>query len=69
MNMIRDRNPEHWRLLIFYYNPDEPHLFVAKQFGTPVTLNFAKPMAWAVVGLTLAIPITGAIIDIVHSSR
>jgi uncharacterized membrane protein len=68
-NMLRDRNPKHWKLLIFYYNPDESRLFVAKRYGSPITLNFAKPMAWAIVGLTLAIPIIGAIIDIVHSGR
>jgi uncharacterized membrane protein len=67
--MLRDRNPKHWKLLIFYYNPDESSLFVAKRLGTPITLNFAKPMAWGIVGLTLAIPIIGAVIDGVHSVR
>jgi uncharacterized membrane protein len=67
--MLRDKNPKHWKLLVFYYNPDEPRLFVAKRTGAPLTLNFARPIAWAIVGLTLAIPVTGAIIEIVHSGR
>jgi len=67
--MIRDRNPKHWKLLIFYYNPDESHLFVAKRYGTPITLNFARPMAWVIVGLTFAIPIIGAMIAIVRPAN
>jgi uncharacterized membrane protein len=67
--MFRDRNPKHWRLWIFYYNPDQPRLFVAKRNGPPLTLNFARPMAWAIVGLVLAVPTIGAILDKVHSLR
>jgi uncharacterized membrane protein len=67
--MLRDKNPKHWKLLVFYYNPDQPRLFVAKRTGVPLTLNFARPMAWAIVGLTLVIPITGTFIEIVHSGR
>jgi uncharacterized membrane protein len=67
--MLRDKNPKHWKFLIFYYNPDESRLFVAKRTGVPITLNFAKPMAWGIVGLILAIPVAGAIIDTVHSAH
>jgi uncharacterized membrane protein len=67
--MLRDKNPKHWKLLVFYYNPNEPRLFVAKRTGVPLTLNFAKPMAWAIVGLTLAMPVTGAVLEVFHSSR
>jgi uncharacterized membrane protein len=67
--MLRDKNPKHWKLLVFYYNPDEPRIFMAKRYGTPITLNFAKPMAWAIVGLTFAIPVLGAIVGKVHSGR
>jgi uncharacterized membrane protein len=67
--MLRDRNPKHWKFLIFYYNPDESLLFVAKRFGGPITLNFARPMAWAIVGLVLTVPIIGAIVDTVHSGH
>ena len=45
--MVRDQNPQHWKLLIFYYNPENPRLFVQKRTGMPFTLNFARPMAWA----------------------
>jgi uncharacterized membrane protein len=45
--MVRDESPQHWKLLIFYYNPENPRLFVPKRTGIPITLNFARPMAWA----------------------
>jgi uncharacterized membrane protein len=63
-----DKNPKHWKLLIFYYNPDEPRLFVSKMTGLAFPfLNFAKPMAWAIAALTLAIVTTLAIVNNVHS--
>jgi uncharacterized membrane protein len=67
--MLRDKNPNHWKLWVFYYNPDLPRLFVAKRYGTPITLNFARPMAWAIVALTLAIPTLGAIVAGVHAGH
>jgi uncharacterized membrane protein len=61
--MRTDRNPEHWKLLVFYFNPEESRLFVAKRTGLPVTLNFAKPMAWAIVAATLGMVTTAAIVN------
>jgi uncharacterized membrane protein len=61
--MLIDKNPKHWKLLVFYYNPDESRLFVAKKSGLPFTLNIAKPMAWAIIALTLAIVAIVAIIN------
>ena len=67
--MLRDKNPEHWKLLVFYYNPDQPRLFVAKRSGSPVTLNFARPMAWAIVAIPFAIMTVGAILNSSHLIR
>jgi uncharacterized membrane protein len=64
--MLVDKNPKHGKLLVFYYNPDESRLFVAKKSGLPFTLNFAKPMAWAITGLTLATVAIVAIINNFH---
>jgi uncharacterized membrane protein len=52
--MVRDRNPLHWKLLIFYYNPENPRLFVPKRTGIPFTLNFARPMAWVMTAPIIA---------------
>jgi uncharacterized membrane protein len=51
----KDTDPAHWKLVIFYYNPDEPKLFVPKRTGIPFTLNFAKPAAWAIVGVIVVV--------------
>lgn len=67
--MLRDGNPQHWKLLIFYYNPEESRLFVAKRIGLPWTLNFARPTAWVITGATIAILTTLAVINNVHSIR
>lgn len=60
--MLRDRNPKHWKLLVFYYNLNEPRLFVAKRSGAPITLNFAKPMAWAITASAIAILVALSIV-------
>jgi uncharacterized membrane protein len=66
--MFIDKNPKHWKLF-FYYNPDESSLFVAKRSRLGLTLNFAKPMAWTIVALPLAIAIIGLVIDKFHLVR
>ncbi len=49
-----------WKLGMFYYNPDDPAIFVEKRFGIGWTNNFAQPLSWlwllgSVVVLPLAI--------------
>ncbi len=61
--MLRDKNPDHWKLLFFYFNPEQPRLFVAKRTGLPLTLNFARPMAWAITALTLGALTAVAIVN------
>ena len=39
-----------WRAGVFYVNPDDPSLFVLKRFGIGWTLNWARPVSWAVMG-------------------
>ena len=51
----KDTNPAHWKLVIFYYSPDEPRLFVPKRTGIQFTLNFARPAAWVIAGTIVAL--------------
>jgi len=51
----KDTNPAHWKLVAFYYNPDEPRLFVPKRTGIKFTLNFARPGAWVIIGTIAAL--------------
>lgn len=48
---------QHWKLGIFYYNPDDPALMVEKRFGIGYTLNFARGRAWLVLALVTVIPL------------
>lgn len=41
---------EHWKLGIFYFNPDDASLWLPERFGIGWTMNFARPAAWALVG-------------------
>jgi len=46
-----DRSPDRaWKLGLFYFNPDDPALFVEKRFGVGYTVNFARPGAWVFIG-------------------
>jgi uncharacterized membrane protein len=38
-----------WKLGLFYYNPDDPALFVEKRFGLGHTVNLANRWAWLVL--------------------
>lgn len=49
-----DTDPAHWQGFILYYNPEEPRLFVRNRTGLGFTLNFAKPVAWAITLTTIA---------------
>jgi len=39
---------------IFYFNPDDPALFVPKRFGIGYTLNFGNSWSWVVLALIVA---------------
>lgn len=41
---------EHWKLGIFYVNPDDASLFLPKRFGIGWTLNLGRPAAWLILG-------------------
>ena len=59
--LSKDTNPAHWKLLIFYYNPDEPRLFVLRRTGFKFTLTFARPAAWAITGTIVALVVFAAV--------
>ncbi len=44
MNRVGD---EHWKLGVFYFNPDDPSIWVEKRFGVGWTVNIAHPLGWA----------------------
>jgi uncharacterized membrane protein len=55
------RAPEScWKAGMFYVNPDDPSIFVEKRFGIGYTLNFARPVSWLILGLSLLAPLAVA---------
>jgi hypothetical protein len=51
-------NKDAWRGGIFYFNREDPALFVPKRFGIGYTLNFANPWSWVVIGILVVIIFT-----------
>lgn len=39
----------YWKLGLFYFNPEDPALFLEKRFGIGWTVNYARPMAWVLI--------------------
>jgi len=49
------QNDNYWRAGAFYWNPDDPAIFVPKRIGIGYTMNFANKWAWvALAGILLA---------------
>lgn len=44
---------QYWKLGQFYFNPNDPALFLEKRFGVGWTINFARPLAWTILLLIL----------------
>lgn len=66
---MNDRNQDHWKLGVFYVNPDDPAIFVKKRFGIGYTVNFAHPKSWIVLGALLAVPVGLSVLAGLRSSR
>lgn len=47
---INRDDDKYWKMGVFYYNPDDPSLFIEKRFGIGWTCNFARPISWVFIG-------------------
>ena len=47
----------HWKLGVFYFNPEDPSLFLPERFGVGWTVNLARPAVWAImiVGVVITV--------------
>jgi len=55
---VGDHTPDSaWKLGLFYYNPDDPALFVEKRFGIGWDINWARRAAWLMLLALLALPL------------
>lgn len=48
MNDFDKNNPELWKWAIFYYNPNDPSIWVEKRNSYGWTLNFARFQAYLI---------------------
>lgn len=56
-----DRDDDkYWKLGMFYYNPNDPAIFLEKRFGVGWTVNYGNPIVW--IGMIIFILIMAAII-------
>ncbi len=59
---VIDRDDDrYWKLGMFYFNQNDPSLFLEKRFGVGWTINLARPLAWiifiVIIGLASGIPV------------
>jgi uncharacterized membrane protein len=59
---VLDRDDDrYWKLGMFYFNPNDPSLFLEKRFGVGWTINLARPIGWiiftVIIGLAAGIPL------------
>lgn len=55
-NTIIQSNSTLWKLGVFYYNPEDPSIFIPKRSGNGLVLNWAKKTTWMIIIVPL-IPI------------
>lgn len=66
--LIQQTDPSHqednyWKAGMFYYNPEDPAVFVSKRVGLGWTVNFAHPVSWFIIIGILLIPIVPIVIS------
>jgi uncharacterized membrane protein len=59
----------HWRFGQLYRNPEDPALFVPTRDGRRWTLNFGRPVAGALLGLTLVVGVLAPTVVIALALR
>ena len=64
--VVGDRTPDEcWKLGVFYFNRNDPALFVEKRFGIGWTLNFANPRALLAFGAIMLFALAAGAIALV----
>ncbi|GHU95301.1 membrane protein [Clostridia bacterium] len=58
---VNINDDKHWLLGLFYYNRNDPAMFVEKRFGVGYTINLGKPIMLC-AGILLALLIIGSLV-------
>jgi uncharacterized membrane protein len=60
--VVNRKDDKYWKMGAFYFNKNDPSVFVEKRFGIGYTLNFANPVAVIVMAAIVIIIIVSIII-------
>lgn len=63
------QSDSYWKAGMFYYNPSDPAIFVAKRVGIGYTVNFANKMCWLVLAGILLLGLLPAALGILAAKR
>lgn len=67
-NTIFRADDQYWYAGFFYYNPDDPALFVPKRFGFGWTLNFGHPQGKLIlIAMVLMLLVLGILLPVLVS--
>lgn len=50
---LTDSDDSHWKGGLFYFNKNDPSIFVEKRFGVGWTINFANPIGYLIIFVPL----------------
>lgn len=64
MDQIDRKNSKYWTWGLFYYNPDDPELFVEKKYGFGQTFNMAHNRAYYLLFFVIIFPIAIIVIPL-----
>ena len=62
--MLPVDDDQYWKWGMFYYNPDDPAIWIEKRFGIGWTLNFANPLALGFMVVLLLVIAAGVMFDL-----
>lgn len=54
--VINRDDDRYWKLGQFYFNKEDPSMFIEKRFGIGWTMNFARPLGWVFLLSVIALP-------------
>lgn len=54
--VINRDDDRYWKLGQFYFNKEDPAIFIEKRFGVGWTMNFARPLGWFFLIAVIALP-------------
>jgi len=63
------QSDSYWKAGMFYYNPNDPAIFVAKRVGIGYTVNFANKMCWLVLAGILLLGLLPAALGILAAKK